>query len=191
MDKGLLTCLMSTLILAAVHTVEAQQTKKVPRIGMLVSSGTASSQRNWLNAFRQGLHELGYVEGQNIIIERRDPEGRTERYSELAAELARLKVDVLVTGGLTGAGAAHKATTTIPIVMAAGGDPVKIGLVSSLARPGGNVTGNTAISPDLSTKALELIKEVLPKVSRVAVFWNPEGSASVIAFKEVEAVAPS
>src|SRR5215468_1464863 len=162
-----------------------------PRIGMLVSNGTASSQRNWLNAFRQGLHELGYVEGQNIIIERRDPEGRTERYSELAAELARLKVDVLVTGGLAGAAAAHKATTTIPIVMAAGGDPVKIGLVSSLARPGGNVTGNTAISPDLSTKALELIKEVLPKVSRVAVFWNPEGSASVLAFKEAEAVAPS
>jgi len=182
---------LCALLFALCVSAEAQQPKKIPRIGMLVSNGTASSQRNWLNAFMQGLHELGYVQGQNIIIERRDPEGRTERYSELAAELARLKVDVLVTGGLTGAGAAHKATTTIPIVIAAGGDPVRVGLVSSLARPGGNVTGNTAISPDLSTKALELIKEALPKVSRVAIFWNPEGSASVVAFKEAETVAPS
>ena len=99
--------LLVGLALASVHHAEAQQAKKVPRIGMLVSSGTASSQRNWLDAFRQGLHELGYVEGQNIIIERRDPEGRPERYPELAAELARLKVDVIVSGGLTGAGAAN------------------------------------------------------------------------------------
>jgi putative tryptophan/tyrosine transport system substrate-binding protein len=181
---------LSALLLSLGLSAEAQQPKKVPRIGMLVS-GTASSQKTWLDAFRQGLNTLGYVEGQNIIIERRDPEGRPERYPELAAELARLKVDVIVTGGLTGAGAANKATTTIPIVIAAGGDPVRIGLVSSLARPGGNVTGNTALSPDLSTKALELIKEALPKVSRVAIFWNPEGSASVVAFKETEAAAPS
>ena len=135
MKKAAVPSILVVVVLLAVAVItEAQQIKKVPRIGILVSSS------NWLDAFRQGLHELGYVEGQNIIIERRDPEGRTERYSELAAELARLKVDVLVTGGLTGAGAAHKATTTIPIVIAAGGDPVKLGLVSSLARPGGNVT---------------------------------------------------
>jgi ABC-type uncharacterized transport system substrate-binding protein len=182
----LISILVVAVQLGIAVIAEAQQPTKVPRVGMLVSGG---QQR--VDAFQQGLRELGYIEGKSIIIERRDPEGRTEKYPELAAELVHLKVDVIVTGGLTGARAAAKATKTVPIVIAAGGDPVRIGLVASLARPGGNVTGNTTLSPELSTKGLELIKEVLPKASRVAILWNPEGSASVVAFKETEAAAPS
>jgi ABC-type uncharacterized transport system substrate-binding protein len=183
---GWASALVAVILLAVAVIVEAQQPAKVPRLGMLVSGG---QQR--VDAFQQSLRELGYIEGKSIIIERRDPEGRTEKYPELAAELVHLKMDVIVTGGLTGARAAANATKTIPIVIAAGGDPVRIGLVASLARPGGNVTGNTTLSPELSTKGLELIKEVLPKASRVAIIWNPEGSASVVAFKETEAAAPS
>jgi ABC-type uncharacterized transport system substrate-binding protein len=160
---------------------------KIPRIGTLFSGTDASQGR--VDAFQRGLRELGYLQGQNII--RRNPESRAERYTELAAELVRLKVDVIVTGGLTGAGAAHNATTTIPIVIAAGGDLVRSGLVASLAHPGGNVTGNTTVSPELSTKGLELIKETLPKASRVSILWNPEGSVSSIALKEATAIAPS
>jgi putative tryptophan/tyrosine transport system substrate-binding protein len=181
---GWASALVAVILLAVAVIVEAQQPAKVPRVGMLVSGG---QQR--VDAFQQGLRELGYIEGKSIIIERRDPEARAEKYPELATELVRLKMDVIVTGGQTGARAAAKATKTIPIVIAAGGDPVRSGLVASLARPGGNVTGNTTLSPELSTKGLELIKEVLPKASRVAILWNPEGS--VVAFKEIEAVAPS
>ena len=155
--KPIVWVLTAILLAAATDQAEAQQPGKIPRIGTLFSGTAASPGR--VDAFQRGLRELGYLQAQDIIIERRNPESRAERYTELAAELVRLKVDVIVTGGLTGAGAAHNVTTTIPIVIAAGGDLVRSGLVASFAHPGGNVTGNTTVSPKLSTKGLELIKD--------------------------------
>jgi putative ABC transport system substrate-binding protein len=166
-------------------TVDAQSRSELPKIGVLFS------QESRMQHFLHGLRDLGYVAGQNVIIVHRDPDGREESYPALANELVSLKVDLIVVGGLSGARAAQKATKSIPIVIAAGGDPVGSGVVASLARPGGNITGNSTLSPELNAKRLELIKEVLPKASRVAVLWNPTGVASVAAFKKAEAVAPS
>jgi putative tryptophan/tyrosine transport system substrate-binding protein len=166
-------------------TVGAQSRGEHPKIGVLFS------QESRMEHFLQGLRELGYVAGKNVTIVHRDPDGREESYPALANELVSIGVDLIVVGGLSGARAAQKATKSIPIVIAAGGDPVGSGLVASLARPGGNITGNSTLSPELNAKRLELIKEVLPKASRVAVLWNPTGVASVAAFKEAEAVAPS
>jgi putative tryptophan/tyrosine transport system substrate-binding protein len=170
---------------AVASTVGAQSRGEFPTIGLLFS------QESWMEDFLHGLRELGYVAGQNMTIVHRNPNGREESYPALANELVSLKVDLIVVGGLSGARAAQKATKSIPIVIAAGGDPVGSGLVTSLARPGGNITGNSTLSPELNAKRLELIKEVLPKASRIAVLWNPTGAASVAAFKEAEAVAPS
>jgi putative ABC transport system substrate-binding protein len=181
---GWASALVAVILLAVAVIVEAQQPAKVPRVGMLVSGG---QQR--VDAFQQGLRELGYIEGKSIIIEQRDPEGRTEKYPELATELVRLKMDVIVTGGLTGARAAAKATKTIPIVIAAGGDPVRIGLVASLARPGGNITGSSALSPELSGKRLELLRETLPSSSRVGIFWNPDNPATAVSMEEAKVAA--
>jgi putative ABC transport system substrate-binding protein len=150
----------------------AQPPSKTPRVGVLMP-GSKSSFANRAEAFRRGLGELGYVEGQNIVIEYRYVEGETDRIADLAGELVRLKVDVIVTAAL-GALAAKKASNTIPIVFAAVNDPVAAGLVASLARPGGNATGLTNFSPDLDGKRLELLKEALPHVSRVAYLWNPD-----------------
>jgi putative ABC transport system substrate-binding protein len=150
-------------------TIGAQSRGELPKIGVLFS------QESWMEDFLQGLRELGYVAGQNVTIVHRNPEGRQDSYPALANELVSLKVDVIVVGGLTGARATQKATKSIPIVIAAGGDPVGSGLVASLARPGGNITGNSTLSPEVNVKRLELIKEVLPKASRVAVLWNPTG----------------
>jgi ABC-type uncharacterized transport system substrate-binding protein len=152
---------------------EAQQPGKMPRIGFL-ASGSPYSFASQTEAFRLGLRELGYVEGQNIGIEYRYAEGRIDRFAELATELVRLKVDVIVTASTPGVLAAKKASSTIPIVFGAINDPVASGLVASLARPGGNITGLTNLSPDLDGKRLELLKEAFPKVTRVSYLWNPD-----------------
>ena len=160
--------LLVTLALASVHLAEAQQSGKIPRIGYL-SAVSASAESPRLQAFRQALRDLGYVDGKNIVIESRIAEGKLDRLPDLAAELVRLKVDVIVTGGSPGTHAAQQATRTIPLVMTLVGDPIPR-FVASLAKPGGNITGLTQISPQLSGKRLELLKETIPKISRVAVF---------------------
>ena len=160
-------------ILAAPLAVDAQP-PKVARIGYLVTGSLESPEAQViLNAFRQGLRERGYVEGQNILIEYRGADGKIERLPGLATELTRLKVDLILAGATPAARAAQQATTTIPIVASAMGDPVGDGLVASLGRPGGNVTGTTFLGPELVPKRLELLKEALPKVSRVAALWHP------------------
>ena len=158
-----------TLVLLAIGTfAEAQQPAKAPRIGFLGgSSPSAISAR--IEAFRRGLRELGYVEGKNIVIEWRYAEGKFDRLPALAAELVRLKVDVIVTSGPLPTRAAKEATVTIPIVMTQVGDPVGSGFVASLARPDGNITGLSTLAPELSGKRLELLKETVPRLSRVAV----------------------
>ncbi len=171
---------------------EAQQPGKVYRIGLLVpGAGPASSYfaSHRLEPLRQGLRELGYVEGQNFTIEYRAAKGKPERLPDLAAELVRLKVDVIVTAATPAAKAAKNATSTIPIVMADPGDPVATGLVASLARPGGNLTGVSSIAPDLASKRLELLKETVPKISRVAVVWNSAIPPAEVALKELRAAA--
>jgi len=162
---------------------QAQQAKKVPRIGLL-SPFSPSATAIWHQAFRQGLRDLGWVEGKSISIEYRYAEGKADRLPDLAAELVRLKVDVIVAAVNTDAVAAKKATKTIPIVMASAGDPVALGLVESLARPGGNITGLSQIAPELAGKRLELLKEMVPHLSRVAVLWNPQGTTSPLSWKE-------
>jgi len=168
MKKRLALWLLATLFLANVSLADAQQTGKVPRIGFL-STTSASNIANNLEAFRQGLRESGYIEGKNIIIEYRWAEGKLDRLPELAAELVSLGVDIIVTGGTPPVLAAKKATNTIPIVAANADNLVELGVVASLARPGGNVTGSTRVDADFSAKRLELLKESFPKLSRVAV----------------------
>jgi putative ABC transport system substrate-binding protein len=162
----------SAAVVAAPLASEAQQAAKVPRIGYVgLNSGANPHLRE---AFRQGLRDLGYVEGRNVEIEYRDAEGKPERLSALAAELVALKVNVIVTGGGTPTAlAAKQATKTIPIVFASAPDPVTDGLVTSLARPGGNVTGSSNLTPELVGKCLEQLKQAVPGVSRVAVLWQP------------------
>ncbi|HSE87899.1 MAG TPA: ABC transporter substrate-binding protein [Candidatus Binatia bacterium] len=160
---------------------EAQQPKKVPRIGFLgVTSPSTISAR--IEAFGQGLRDLGYVEGKNIVIEYRWAEGKFDRLPDLAGELVRLKVHVIVTGGPADTRAAKKATTTIPVVMGFDNDPVGSGFVTSLARFGGNITGLSTLSPELSGKRLELLKEIVPRLSRVAVFGTSiqPGNAQIV-----------
>ena len=148
----------------------AQQPTKIPRIGFLTGSPSVFPGR--IEAFRQGLHQLGYVEGKNIVIEYRYAEGKSDRLPALAAELVRLKVDIIVSGGPTTTGFLKEATTTVPIVMGFDTDPVGNGLVASLARPGGNITGLSVLSPELGGKRLEILKEIVPKLSRVAVLGS-------------------
>jgi putative ABC transport system substrate-binding protein len=172
MTRKITICILTTFFLVTTSlAAEAQQPTKMPRIGYLTSAAAAIALPN-REAFLEGLRQLGYVEGKNIIIEWRYAEGRSERLSELAAELVNLNVDVIVTASTPAIRAVHQATKAIPIVMANVGDPVAQGFITSLARPGGNVTGLTNLSPDVSTKRLELLKEVSPKVFRVAVFSN-------------------
>lgn len=172
-------CTMALLItltlalLVALRAAEAQPRAKVYRIGLLTSGPASPASILSLEAFRQGLRDLGYVEGQHIVLEQRRAEGSDARVRELAAELVQLPVDVLVAGGPPAVRAAHQATQTVPIVMAGGGDPVAAGWVASLARPGGNVTGLSTQSAELSRKQLELLKETLPTLSRIAVLANP------------------
>ena len=182
--------MLVTVVLVSVHLVEAQQSTKLPRIGYL-SVLDASGESTRAEAIRLAMREIGYVEGQNIAIEYRYAEGKRERFPELAAELVRLKVDIiLATGGATAIRAAKNATTTIPIIMLGqGSDPIEGGLVKSLAQPGGNVTGLTLLSTELGGKRLELLKEAVPKVARVAVLYDPASAPSVIEVKEVLPVA--
>ncbi len=163
--------LLIAILLSSLVPANAQQPTKVPRIGLLAGS-SASAISNRVEAFRQGLRELGYVEGKNILIESRYGDGKQDRSPALAAELVRIKVDVIVTGGPLSTNAAKENTTTIPIVMAFHSDPVGSGLVMSLANPGGNITGLSSLSPEITGKQLELLKEISLRLSRVAVFGN-------------------
>ena len=170
--------------------VHAQQPKKLPRIGFLgATSPSVESTR--IESFRQGLRELGYVEGKNIVIEWRWAEGKFDRLPDLAGELVRLDVAIIVTGGSTSTGAAKEVTATIPIVMAQVNDPVGSGFVASLARPGGNMTGLSTLVPELGGKRLELLKEVAPKLSRVAVFGDSTTPGNAQSLKETELAAKS
>jgi putative ABC transport system substrate-binding protein len=171
-------------------TAGAQPAAKLPRIGVL-QVGTAAATQDLFEAFKQGMRERGYVEGQHVVLERRFGEGRPERLPDLAAELVRLKVDVIVTSTDQGIAAVKQQTRTIPIVMANSTDPVGTGFVASLARPGGNITGHSAMSPELSGKRLELLREVIPGLSRVALLWNPEIRGAVLDYKETESAARS
>jgi putative tryptophan/tyrosine transport system substrate-binding protein len=175
---------VAVVLLALGVIAEAQQPKKVARIGY-ISSGDPASESNRIEAIRLALRDLGYIEGQNIAIEYRYAEGKQDRFPELAAELARLRVDIIVVGGDALARAAKNATKTIPIVMmGSGSDPVEIGLIESLARPGGNITGLTLLSRELGGKRLELLKEAVPKLARVAVLYDPAIPGNVREVKE-------
>ena len=176
---------LCALVLALGFSAEAQQPKKVPRIGFLSPAYEPSSVSE---AFVGGLHELGYIEGRNITIEYRHGQGRFDRLPELAGEMVRLKVDVIFARGLQAAKAAKDATKTIPIVTVAS-DPVGSGLVASLARPGGNVTGLDLTWQELGEKYLELLKEVVPRFSHVAVIWNPDGAGMSLRFTEIRGAA--
>jgi putative ABC transport system substrate-binding protein len=169
---------------------DAQPAAKVYRIGLLGGTPPTAEPRLW-EGFFQGLRELGYVEGQNILIEGRWYGEQTERLPALAAELVRLKVDVIVAGAPPAPEAAQRATSTIPIVFASHGDPVGSGLVASLARPGGNVTGLSILSPELVGKQLQLLKEAVPRISRVAVLWNPTIPIQELVLREAEVAARS
>jgi putative ABC transport system substrate-binding protein len=182
---SVLSFLFVVVLLAVAVVAKAQQPKKVPRIGYLLA-GDPASESTRFEAIRLALRELGYIEGKNIAIEYRYAEGKPGRNQELAAELVRLKVDIIVVaGGDPPIRAAKNATKTIPIIMVGVGlDPVVAGLVESLARPGGNVTGITNLGPELAGKRLELLKEAVPKVSRVAVLYSPTSPSGVLEVKE-------
>ena len=177
----------SRFTLALSSVAEAQQPKKVPRIAYLSSSPIISANTE---AFQQGLRDLGYIEGKNIVIEWRFAEGNRDRLRALAAELVRLKVDVIVASGGGDTRAAKEVSATIPIVMAQTDDPVASGFVASLARPGGNITGQSTLSPELSGKRLELLKEVVPKVSRVAVFGTSSSPGDTPVLSETKLAEP-
>jgi putative ABC transport system substrate-binding protein len=178
-------------LLAAPLAAEGQQPGKIYRIGILEQGGPDRSPSGGPahEEFRRQLRELGYVEGHNVVFEYRFAEGRAERLADFAAELVRLKVDVIVGGGTLGPLAAKRATSTIPIVMAAAGDPVGTGLVANLSRPEGNITGLSNLSEELTGKRLQLVKEIVPGVSRVAVLWNAGNPISMIVLKQTEAAA--
>ena len=180
--------LIAMVLLAVAVIAEAQQPQKVPRIGFLatVSPSTISDR---VEAFRQGLRELGYVEGKNIVVEWRYAEGKLDRLPALAAELVRLKTDIIVTAGPQATRRAKEATVTIPIVMGFDNDPVGSGFVASLPRPGGNITGLSTLAPEISGKQLELLKEIVPKLSRVAVLGDSNEPGNAQALKEVELAA--
>jgi putative ABC transport system substrate-binding protein len=174
--------------LAAPLPAAAQPAAKIPRVGVLQVGGAASSAQ-LVEAFKLGMRERGYVEGRSVVFEHRFGENKRERLLEAAAELVRLKVDVIVTSTDQGIAAVKQQTQTIPIVMANSGDPVGTGFVASLARPGGNITGNSAMSPELSGKRLELLREIVPGLSRVAILWNPDIRGAVLDYKETENAA--
>jgi putative tryptophan/tyrosine transport system substrate-binding protein len=181
--------LLSPLLFALCSSAEAQQPKKVPRLGYLVTAGEPGNPEASDKAFREGLRELGYVEGENILIEYRYLEGKRDRIPSLVAELVQLKVDLLVASTPPAIRAAKQATKTIPIVMVTTNDPVATGIVDSLARPGGNITGLTRLTRDLSGKRLELLREVVPKMSRVGVLTVADTTSAGLALKEYEAAA--
>jgi len=170
MSQKVFGAVLCALLFALCASADAQQAKKIPRVGVLIGDSASSSAAR-IEAFRQGLRDLGYVEGENIGIEYRYAEGVDERFSNLAAELMQLKVDIMITSGTPATQAAKNATRIIPIVMTNVADPIGAGLVASLAHPGGNITGMSTLF--LGGKQLELLKEAFPKVSRVAALWSP------------------
>jgi ABC-type uncharacterized transport system substrate-binding protein len=190
MKRQVAVLTLCALLFALCFPAGAQQPTKVPRIGYLGATSPSTYPAR-IEAFRQGLRELGYVEGKNIVIEWRHAEGKADRERELAAELVRLKVDVIVTAGPTVTRAAREATVTIPIVFAQDGDPVASGFVASLARPGGNITGLSTLAPEISGKRLELLKEIVPKLSRVTVIGSSTEPGTSQFLKEMELAAGS
>ena len=188
MKKKITVRTFCATLLALCFSVEAQQPTKIHRIGWL-TAGSLSATPERTEAFRQGLRELGYIEGKNIVIEWRSPDGKPDRMPTLAAELVRLKVDVIVTGGSGATRPVKEATSTIPIVMAQDQDPVRNGFVASLARPGGNITGLSRLAPELSGKQVELLKEIVPRLSRLAVLSNSTLPAMAEAFRQIELAA--
>jgi putative tryptophan/tyrosine transport system substrate-binding protein len=181
---GTLLLTLALTLLVAPLAAGAQQLRKIPRIGYL-----GETPGPHVDALRQGLQDLGYVEGQNLVIEYRSAEGKNERLPALAAELVGLPVDVIIAPGGQASRAAKHATSTIPILMAPVGDPVDIGLVASLARPGGNITGVSGIGVELAGKQLELLKEAVPGISRVAVLLNPTNPGTASTWREMEGAA--
>jgi putative ABC transport system substrate-binding protein len=188
MRRNVMCLTLCAMLLALSASAQAQRPGKIPRIGFL-TAGSPSVFPGRIEAFRQGLRELGYEEGKNIVIEWRYSEGKLDRLPTLAAELVRLKVDIIVSGGPTPTGFLKEATTTIPIVMAFHTDPVGTGLVASLARPGGNITGLSVLSPELGGKRLELLKEIVPKLSRVAVLGSSTLPGNAQTLRETELAA--
>jgi len=177
------------VLLVGGNVAEAQQSGKIPRIGYLTAGGNPNDLG--FTAFRQGLRDLGYIEGKNIIIDFRSGEAKLDRIPGLVEELVQLKIDVLVSSSQPGTRAAKEATKSIPIVMVASFDPVATGIVNSLARPGGNITGVARLQRELGSKRLELLKEATPRITRVGVLWNSESPGPRQAFKEYEAAAPA
>jgi putative ABC transport system substrate-binding protein len=188
MNKKISGLALCAMLFALCFSVEAQQATKISRIGWLTAS-SLSAMTARIEAFRQGLREFGYVEGKNIVVEWRSVEGKADRLPGLVAELVRLKVDVIVTAGPQATRAAKEATVTIPIAMSFDNDPVGNGFVASLARPGGNITGLSALAPELSGKQLELLKEVVPRLSRVAVLGSSTTPGNAQSLKETELAA--
>jgi ABC-type uncharacterized transport system substrate-binding protein len=192
MIGGVFTLIIALALgaLAAPFAANAQQPAKVYRIGILIPSNPAAT-AHLIEAFKQGLRDHGYVEGQNVILERRYGEAKVERISDVAAELVRIKVNVIVATTDLAIAAAKQQTQTIPIVMVNSTDPIGTGFVASLARPGGNVTGLSIISPELSGKRLELLREVVSGLSRVAIIWNPSVRGAMFDYKETDSAARS
>ena len=190
MRKALVWFFLGAMLLAFGLPVEAQQPKKVPRIGLLVAASTAVA-GGWIDAFRQGMQELGYVEGQNFVLEIREGESDLDRTSKLVVELIGLKVDIIVAGGTNAIHAAKEATGTIPIVMRHSRDPVRDGIIASLAHPGGNITGLASLSVDLRGKLLELLAEAVPGINRIAVLTSSKRFAAGEnrSYKRLDAVA--
>ena len=186
--EHLIGLLAIVAVLGCGAMAQAQQPKKVPRTGFLGNS-TAALEANLIAPFREGLRDLGYVEGKNIFIGWRWAEGKYERFPELIGELVNLQVEIIVTAGTPASLAVKKAATSISLVMIAVGDPVGTGLIASLAHPGGNITGLTSIASDLEGKRLELLREVIPKLSHIAVLWNPASPFQVVSEKELQAAA--
>ncbi len=179
---------VASALLAAPLAAHAQQAGKVSRIGYLGTS-TATLERHLIEAFRRELRDLGYIEGQNIVIVYRWAEGQDDRLPGLAADLVNQKPDIIVTSGTPGTLAAKQATTTIPIVMTSSSDPVQVGLVASLARPGGNVTGLSIVAPELEGKRLQIIQQLIPRLTRLGVLWNPGNPATKQVFEETKVIA--
>jgi putative ABC transport system substrate-binding protein len=185
---AVLSTLVAVVLLALCVSADAQQPKKLPLIGFLIASSPSPVAAR-LEAFRQALRELGYVEGKSIVIEYRWAEGKVDRLPDLAAQLIGLKVDIILSTGPQSTRAAKEATSTIPIVMGFDNDPVSNGFVASLARPGGNITGLSTLAPEISGKQLELLKEIVPRLSRVAVFGTSTQPGNAQALKEIELAA--
>jgi putative ABC transport system substrate-binding protein len=189
MKRWVLFLFAAILIWAVVHSADAQQPTRIPRIGYLSTAGSSRNPGPQVEVFRQGLRDLGYIEGKDILIEYRYLEGNLERLPTVLADLVQLKVDVLYVASLTGIRAAKQATKTIPIVMITTADPIAAGLIDSLAHPGGNITGLTLLTRELTGKQLELLKEVVPTTSRVGFLLDADSGGASARFKEYEAAA--